>query len=130
MLPRNENDSELDQGVGLSGPTPNRKSNSASKANGELQKAENDPDFLPPEEDPQGVDPAHVDVDRVYSADKRVNTVNESSENNKESLKPVGEEPSAKVVAERRGITLEELDRKLREAGVDLTGPPLWRGTI
>jgi hypothetical protein len=27
-------------------------------------------------------------------------------------------------------ITLEELDQKLREAGVDLSGPPLWRGTI
>ena len=96
---------------------PNSKSNSAQKAEQRAKTAEFDPNDLPIEEAVGDVDHAHLDVDHVYSQGERVNAVNENLENTQESLKPAGE------------ITLEELDRKMREAGVD-RGGPLWRGKI
>jgi hypothetical protein len=94
-----------------------RDPNSAQKAEQRAKTAEFDPEDLPIEDDVGNVDHAHVNADHVYSPSGRVNMVNISSENTQESPKPAA------------GLTLEELDRKIREAGVDMGGP-LWRGKI
>jgi hypothetical protein len=119
--PASQPETQLNQGDRLCDRGSNRKSNSPTKPNSWPQKAKNDPDDLPIEDD----DPINtVDLNNEScvnspgdSPGDRINTVNNSSENTKETPKPAA------------GLTLEELDRKMREAGVDMGGP-LWRGKI
>jgi hypothetical protein len=115
--PEKKQNSEQNQSTTAVRGGSNRDPNSAQKAEQRAKTAEFDPEDLPIEDDVGNVDHAHVNADHVYSPNGRVNMVNNSSETTKETPKPADE------------ITLGELDRKMRDAGVDMDGP-LWRGKI
>jgi hypothetical protein len=115
--PEKKQNSEQNQSITAVRGGSNRDPNSAQKAEQRAKTAEFDPEDLPIEDDVGNVDHAHVNADHVYSPSGRVNMVNNSSETTKETPKPADE------------ITLGELDRKMRDAGVDMDGP-LWRGKI